>query len=95
MRIVIQTKFNNPDLSGDCFCSFECNVEVADVETMTRQVLASLTALNAPNVEEALTLAMKEKLTFDNHFINNEYRILFVGRFANNNLSVVVKELRG
>lgn len=94
MRIVIQTKFNDPELKGDCFNSFECNVEKECVIDRVRRVISSLISLNAPNVEDDIVSTMEQKMTFENHFINNEYRIIFVGRFANNNLSLVVKELK-
>lgn len=94
MRIVIQTKFNDPELIGDCFNSFECNIEKECIVDRVRSVISSLISLNAPSVEDDVVSAMEQKMTFDNHFINNEYRIIFVGRFANDNLSLVVKELR-
>ena len=94
MRIIIESKFNNPELVGDCYNSLECNIDKENIYKIVESVMTSLVSLNAPNVVDDVINALKEKMTFKNHFINNSYRILFVGRFANDNLSVVIKELR-
>ena len=94
MRIIIESKFNNPELVGDCYNSLECNIDKENICKIVESVMTSLVSLNAPNVVDDVINALKEKMTFKNHFINNSYRILFVGRFANDNLSVVIKELR-
>lgn len=94
MHIVIESRFNNPELIGFCYNSLECCIDKENIYEVVERAMMSIVSLNAPDVTVDVMEAIKEKITFDNQFINDEYRILFVGRFSNDNLSVVIKELK-